>query len=98
MLKKLQQLFAKKDQNPTACNEESVIPIIEALGGIENIQQVDACLTRLRVSLKNQHLLDKVRLKKLGAIDVIVVQYQTQILFGKNSAKYRDEILYLLNK
>lgn len=98
MLNRLKQLFTKNAEKPTACNGENVIPIIEALGGIDNIQQVDACLTRLRVILKAQQLLDKARLKKLGAVDVIEIRDQTQILFGRDSVKYRDEIRLLLNQ
>ncbi|QIM67736.1 hypothetical protein A4G16_10400 [Mannheimia granulomatis] len=70
--------------------------ILEALGNKENIKQVEACLTRLRVVLHNNRLLNKSMLKKLGAVDVVKVADTQQIIFGTKSAQYRDEIKALL--
>ena len=33
--------------------------MIEALGGAQNIEEVEACMTRLRVSLKNNASISK---------------------------------------
>ena len=41
--------------------------IITALGGLENIETVSACATRLRVSLKNNSLVNDDVFKMLGA-------------------------------
>lgn len=70
--------------------------IVKALGNKENIRQVDACLTRLRVELHNNKLLNKSALKKLGATDVIKVGNMQQIIFGIKSAQYRDDIKALI--
>ncbi|MBF0785244.1 PTS sugar transporter subunit IIB [Muribacter muris] len=70
--------------------------ILAALGHIENIQNVEACLTRLRVVLHNDRLLDKAALKKLGAVDVVKVGNMQQIIFGVKSAQYCDEIQALM--
>ncbi|MFA9498895.1 PTS transporter subunit EIIB [Mannheimia sp. E30BD] len=71
--------------------------IINALGNKENIKTVDACLTRLRVVLKDNSLLNKSVLKKLGAVDVVKVGDTQQIIFGTKSAQYRDEIKALIS-
>ena len=42
--------------------------IIEALGGKENIDDVDACITRLRVAVRDVSKVDKDTIKKLGAM------------------------------
>ncbi|AHG74698.1 PTS sugar transporter subunit IIB [Mannheimia varigena] len=73
------------------------LEVINALGGKANIKQVDACLTRLRVVLNDNRLLNKPTLKKLGAVDVVKVADTQQIIFGAKSASYRDEIKALLN-
>ncbi len=57
-----------------------ILEIINALGNKENIKQVEACLTRLRVVLHNNGLLNKSALKKLGAVDVIKVGDTQQII------------------
>lgn len=70
--------------------------ILTALGNKENIKQVEACLTRLRVVLNNNALLDKSALKKLGAVDVVKVGETQQIIFGAKAGQYRDEIKALI--
>lgn len=74
-----------------------ILNLLSALGDKSNIKQVDACITRLRVVLHNNNLLNKSALKKLGAIDVVKVGDTQQIIFGTKSVTYRDEIRALLN-
>lgn len=74
----------------------NVRKIISALGGESNIKQVEACLTRLRVRLNDNHVLNKSALKTLGAIDVVKVGDMYQMIFGTESARYRDEINAIL--
>lgn len=71
--------------------------ILDALGGKENIRQVAACLTRLRVLLHDNTKLDKKALTEAGAIDVIQVGDTYQIIFGKKAELYRDALIELLN-
>lgn len=76
----------------------NVQEIIDALGGVTNLKQVEACLTRLRVKLNDNHALNKSTLKKLGAVDVVKVGDAFQIILGTESAKYRDEINAMIRK
>ncbi|MBU3537169.1 glucose PTS transporter subunit EIIB, partial [Alkalihalobacillus clausii] len=46
--------------------DETAAEIITALGGAENIEDVDACITRLRVSVKAPDQVSKASLKNLG--------------------------------
>ncbi len=46
---------------------------IEALGGSDNITEVDNCITRLRLSVKDSGIVDKEKLKQLGAAGVVPV-------------------------
>lgn len=78
-------------------SDKFIQDLIVALGDKANIKQVDACITRLRVVLKDNSLIKKSVLKKLGAIDVVKVGDTQQIIFGAKSAGYRDQIKALLN-
>jgi PTS system N-acetylglucosamine-specific IIC component len=44
---------------------------VEVLGGAENIQSLEACITRLRLTVKDDTIIDDDKLKKLGATGVM---------------------------
>lgn len=46
---------------------------IEAVGGADNILEVDNCITRLRLTVKDSGAADSDKLKKLGAAGVVPV-------------------------
>jgi len=52
---------------PAARGSESADGFIAALGGAANLQEVDACTTRLRLTLANRDRVDEGALKRLGA-------------------------------
>ncbi|MFC4766226.1 glucose-specific PTS transporter subunit IIBC [Effusibacillus consociatus] len=66
--------------------------ILAALGGKENIENLDACITRLRVQVKNAENVDKDRLQKLGASGVLEVGNNIQAIFGTKSDILRTQI------
>jgi glucose PTS system EIICBA or EIICB component len=66
--------------------------ILEALGGSENIANLDACITRLRVSVNDKNHVDKNRLKKLGASGVLEVGNNIQAIFGPQSDQIKGQI------
>lgn len=78
--------------------KEDSIKIIELLGTAENIEDVDACITRLRVSVKDPSKVDKDGLKKLGAIDVFDVAGGVQAIFGAKAILYKNNINEILNR
>lgn len=59
--------------------------VLQALGGKNNLTHLDACITRLRVSVKNSSEVNKDRLKTLGASGVMVIGDNLQIIFGPKS-------------
>ncbi len=59
--------------------------VLQALGGKNNLTHLDACITRLRVSVKNKSEVNQDRLKKLGAFGVMVIGDNLQIIFGPKS-------------
>ena len=71
---------------------EDALVILEALGGRENIEDVDACITRLRVAVKDSAKVDKELLKKVGATAVLDVQGGIQAIYGAKAILYKNEI------
>ena len=67
--------------------------VLEALGGAENIENLDACITRLRVEVADTSKVDKDRLKTLGAAGVMEVKGGVQAIFGGNSNTLKNHIL-----
>lgn len=72
--------------------------IITALGGPDNLEDVDACITRLRVSVKDSSLVKDNELKKQGAAAVLKVKDGVQAVFGTRSDLIKEEILKQLNR
>ena len=66
--------------------------ILEAMGGSDNIAHLDACITRLRVSVNDNKQVNKDRLKKLGAAGVLEVGNNIQAIFGPSSDSLKTQI------
>ena len=66
--------------------------IVAALGGPENLEDVDACITRLRVAVKDPGKVDKPALKRLGATDVFEVSGGVQAVYGAKAILYKNVI------
>ena len=66
--------------------------IIEAVGGRENITDAFHCITRLRLTLKDQTLMDKDKLEKIpGVLKVNIFQTQIQIVIGSEVGEVYDQ-------
>lgn len=71
---------------------------LEALGGIENIEGVTNCMTRLRVIVKDESLVqDESTFKKYGAFGLMKRNKSIQIIDGTNVQYTRDEFDKLIN-
>ncbi|HAS5889749.1 TPA: PTS transporter subunit EIIC [Vibrio cholerae] len=56
---------------------------LKALGGHENLTSIDACITRLRLTLKDRSVADEAVLKKLGAKGVVKLgENNLQVILG----------------
>lgn len=67
--------------NPTI--EEKAQAFLAALGGKENISKIEACITRLRVTLLEYKKVDEAKLKALGSMgNVKVGKQELQIILG----------------
>lgn len=71
---------------------EKAPAVLEALGGEPNIVSVDACITRLRVEVKDKSKVNKDQLKALGAAGVMEVGKGIQAIFGAKADGYKNAI------
>ncbi len=87
-------------QSPEALGEGGSLAgsILEALGGEDNITNLDACITRLRVSVKDVKVVDKARIKMLGASGVMEVGNNIQAIFGGRSDVLKNQINEIMKK
>ncbi len=76
--------------------KEEAIEIIAALGAAENIEDVDACITRLRVSVKDKEKVDRAKLKSMGAAGIIEVDGGVQVVYGAKAILYKNIIVDIL--
>lgn len=72
--------------------EKEAATILVALGGPENVEDVDACITRLRVAVKDPAKVDKDLLKRVGAVDVFEVSGGVQAVYGAKAILYKHAI------
>lgn len=79
-------------------NDTLIETIIELLGGGSNIEEVDACMTRLRVSVKDSSLVkEESSWKKTGAIGLIVKGNGIQAIYGPKADNLKNKIIDILN-
>jgi glucose PTS system EIICBA or EIICB component len=86
--------ITEDEEEGPATGQTSDLPynILEAMGGQENIAHLDACITRLRVSVNDVKNVDKDRLKKLGAAGVLEVGNNIQAIFGPRSETIKGQM------
>ena len=66
--------------------------LVEAFGGRENIKNLDACITRLRLILNDPNKADDLKLKSLGATGVMRVGSGVQAVFGTASENLKTDM------
>ncbi len=66
--------------------------LVLAFGGKANIASLDACITRLRVGVKDVAKVDQAKLKSLGAAGVVVAGSGIQAIFGTKSDNLKTDM------
>lgn len=90
-------IASKINETPVASDEtlELVQQYIDALGGLNNLNEVDACITRLRLILKDRRLINEAKLKSLGAMGVVKLgENNLQVIIGPQA----ERISYNINE
>jgi len=76
-------------------SDEEAVALVGALGGADNLLEIDACTTRLRLRIADQELVDETALKSLGAAGVLRPTADTiQVVIGLRA----DEIASNMQK
>lgn len=80
----------------TASRSTLAANVLAALGGKENIADLDACITRLRVGVHDIGQVKKNQLKNLGAAGVMEIGNSLQVIFGPKSDQLKTQIKNLM--
>ncbi|MCP3741903.1 PTS transporter subunit IIBC [Rossellomorea sp. BNER] len=85
-------------QNSTKVSGNSLAPVlIDLLGGRENIEDVDACMTRLRVTVKDTTIVaTEQEWKKNGALGLVMKDKGVQAIYGPKADVLKSDIQDLL--
>lgn len=66
--------------------------LVLAFGGKSNIEILDSCITRLRVTVKDIERVSQAKLTALGATGVLIVGPNVQVVFGTRSENLKTEM------
>ncbi|WP_338449721.1 maltose/glucose-specific PTS transporter subunit IIC [Niallia oryzisoli] len=72
--------------------------IVVGLGGAENIDIVDCCATRLRVTIKDENLVNDDIIKTTGSKGIVKKGTGIQIIYGPQVTIVKNEVEELLDK
>lgn len=71
--------------------------ILKALGGKDNIKHIDSCITRLRITLADQGLMNEPALKAQGVVAIVKLGGgNVQIVIGTDAEFIEEEIKEML--
>ena len=83
---------AKPAQQVAAAPNEVALSIIEGLGGKANIQAIENCITRLRVTLVDPSLLNEALINKSENRGIVKKGNDIQIIYGMHVSEVRRDV------
>jgi PTS system glucose-specific IIC component len=81
-----------EEEQVNISGESFSLELVRAFGGRSNIVNLDACITRLRIEVKDISKASEAKLKALGAAGVIIVGQNMQAIFGPRSENLKTEM------
>ncbi len=66
--------------------------ILTGLGGANNVEAIEPCITRLRVEVVDPALVDEPALMRAGAFGIVQVGQTVQVVVGPKADNLADEI------
>ena len=97
------KLYTKKDyqekQNSksNSSNDSVSAEIVKGLGGIDNIEDVDNCVTRLRTTVKDPSLVNDQVLKQSGTLGIIKNGNGIQLIYGPKVSVIKSNLEEYIN-
>lgn len=85
----------EKIKNTEKTDETSLI--VEGLGGADNIKDIDACATRLRVTVIDSDKVSDSKLKQSGALGIIKKGNGIQVVYGPRVTVIKSKVEEYLN-
>lgn len=86
-------MYTRKDvEERNNSKEETSASIIYALGGKNNISDLDCCATRLRITVSNSSLVNEQSLKETGAKGVIIKGNGVQVIYGPHVSNIKSRL------
>lgn len=89
--------YKKLKENTSGKIDERILAIIENLGGIDNLKDVSACATRLRVSVNDASSITKKPFELLGSKGMVINNNSLQIIFGGEATILSEKINDYIN-
>jgi len=78
--------------------DEQMENIIAGLGGLDNMENPECCATRLRLNVQDSTKVDKVLLKKAGAVGTIINGNAIQVIFGPVVSTIKPKLQAYMDK
>ncbi|AKX33748.1 PTS system, glucose-specific IIBC component [Spiroplasma litorale] len=101
----LSNLFTKKDFKEKASGSknkahiEKATKILEFLGGWENVENVDSCASRLRVTVKDSSIVNGDGIKSLGGCNGVIIRGKSiQAVYGGEQEVLKPYLKELIEK
>lgn len=69
---------------------------LKALGGADNVEEIEGCITRLRTEVADSSLVDEPALKGLGAHGVVISGGMVQVVVGPVADSLAEDIRDLM--
>lgn len=89
---------SSSNETTVANASAQVVQIVNLLGGRNNIADVDACMTRLRITVHNAELVgDEAGWKQAGAMGLIIKGTGIQAIYGPKADVLKSDIQDLLS-
>ena len=85
------RLHSKKEYLNKGKLEKSAV-ILEGLGGLTNIIDIDACATRLRVRLQDGSRVQQDLLKQSGSVGIVLKGNSIQVVYGPQVSNIRTDL------
>ena len=77
--------------------KEMIARILAHVGGAANVAQAGNCMTRLRLTLRDESLADSAAIRQIdGVMGVIVSDEQFQVVLGPGKAQTAAEMMNVL--
>ncbi|PZP33759.1 MAG: PTS sugar transporter [Kocuria rhizophila] len=70
--------------------------ILAALGGADNVEDIEGCITRLRTEVSDPDLVDQAALKAAGAHGVMASGSVVQVVVGPEAENLAEDIQDLM--